>query len=130
MAQLVLSELVTSARTYAPGTRLLNPEADEGAVKASVWDSSTTLPEVPARASDRVGQLVLEIVGGPPELLHSPGTGGGMHYRDLRTRLTPLRETGPATSCDRPGKELAASGPRFPEQTFMHVLSPRPLPLP
>jgi anti-sigma regulatory factor (Ser/Thr protein kinase) len=46
MVQLVVSELVTNARKYAPGPCLLNLEISEGAVQISVWDSSTTLPSV------------------------------------------------------------------------------------
>ncbi|MEU6324651.1 ATP-binding protein [Streptomyces sp. NPDC047009] len=62
MAQLVVSELVTNARKYAPGPCLLSLEIEDGAVQISVWDSSTTLPTVLAPDPGRVGQHGLEIV--------------------------------------------------------------------
>ncbi|MFJ8470049.1 ATP-binding protein [Streptomyces swartbergensis] len=62
MVQLVVSELVTNARKYAPGPCLLDLEISEGAVQISVWDSSTTLPSVLATDPNRVGQHGLELV--------------------------------------------------------------------
>ncbi|AGF68015.1 regulatory protein [Streptomyces hygroscopicus subsp. jinggangensis TL01] len=62
MVQLVVSELVTNARKYAPGPCLLDLEVSEGAVQVSVWDSSTTLPSVSSADPDRIGQHGLEIV--------------------------------------------------------------------
>jgi hypothetical protein len=61
MAQLVVSELVTNARKYAPGPCLLDLEIVEGAVQISVWESSTTLPSIQAADPERVGQHGLEI---------------------------------------------------------------------
>ncbi|MER6619224.1 ATP-binding protein [Streptomyces sp. NPDC000931] len=60
--QLVVSELVTNARKYAPGPCLLTLKAGEGAVEVTVWDSEPCLPV--ARSTDpcRVGQHGLEIV--------------------------------------------------------------------
>ncbi|WP_051844672.1 ATP-binding protein [Streptomyces sp. NRRL S-813] len=60
--QLVVSELVTNARKYAPGPCLLTLEIEDAAVQISVWDSSTTLPTVLAPDPCRVGQHGLEIV--------------------------------------------------------------------
>ncbi|MGV9934115.1 ATP-binding protein [Streptomyces olivaceoviridis] len=62
MVQLVVSEMVTNARKYAPGPCLLSLEVDGGAVEVSVWDSSTTLPAIGAMDPERVGQHGLEIV--------------------------------------------------------------------
>ncbi|MFE8945851.1 ATP-binding protein [Streptomyces sp. NPDC007856] len=62
MVQLVVSELVTNARKYAPGPCLLTLEIEEGTVEVSVWDSSTMLPSVLAADPDRIGQHGLEIV--------------------------------------------------------------------
>ncbi|MBT3155393.1 ATP-binding protein [Streptomyces sp. CHD11] len=62
MVQLVVSELVTNARKYAPGPCLLDLEISEGAVQISVWDSEITLPSVLAADAERVGQHGLEIV--------------------------------------------------------------------
>jgi len=62
MVELVVSELVTNARKYAPGPCLLDLEIIEDAVQITVWDSDTTLPEVHAADAERVGQHGLEIV--------------------------------------------------------------------
>ncbi len=61
MVQLVVSELVTNARKYAPGPCLLDLEIVEGTVEISVWDSSTTLPAVLAADPERIGQHGLKI---------------------------------------------------------------------
>src|SRR5690606_10572257 len=60
--QLVVSELATNARKYAPGPCLLDLEIIEDAVQITVWDSGTTLPSVQATDAERVGQHGLEIV--------------------------------------------------------------------
>ncbi|MEU3889116.1 ATP-binding protein [Streptomyces sp. NPDC029041] len=62
MVQLVVSELVTNARKYAPGPCLLTLDIVDGAVRISVWDSSTTLPAILAPDPSRIGQHGLEIV--------------------------------------------------------------------
>ncbi|WP_367048626.1 ATP-binding protein [Streptomyces sp. Je 1-332] len=62
MVQLVVSELVTNTRKYAPGPFLVTLEVQNGAVDVSVWDSSTTLPAVLAQDPSRIGQHGLEIV--------------------------------------------------------------------
>src|SRR4051794_17530340 len=62
MVQLVVSELVTNARKYAPGTCLLTLEANDGAVEVTVWDGDPTLPVARAADPGRVGQHGLEIV--------------------------------------------------------------------
>ncbi|MFD4481640.1 MULTISPECIES: ATP-binding protein [unclassified Streptomyces] len=62
MVQLVVSELVTNARKYAPGPCLLTLEIQGGAVQVSVWDSNTTLPAVLTADPGRIGQHGLEIV--------------------------------------------------------------------
>ncbi|MFC8760464.1 ATP-binding protein [Streptomyces sp. NPDC057193] len=61
--QLVVSELVTNARKYAPGPCLLTLEVNDGAsVEVSVWDSSPTPPAILAPDPTRIGQHGLEIV--------------------------------------------------------------------
>ncbi len=60
--RLVVSELVTNARKYAPGPCLLTLGFHEGAVEVTVWDSSTTLPLILPPDPTRVGQHGLEIV--------------------------------------------------------------------
>ncbi|MFG3172277.1 ATP-binding protein [Streptomyces sp. NPDC048200] len=62
MVQLVVSELVTNARKYAPGPCLLEVEISAGTVQISVWDSNTTQPSVQAADPQRIGQHGLEIV--------------------------------------------------------------------
>jgi anti-sigma regulatory factor (Ser/Thr protein kinase) len=62
VVQLLVSELVTNARKYAPGPCLLTLEVCAGAVEVTVWDSSTTLPAVQAPDTNRIGQHGLEIV--------------------------------------------------------------------
>ncbi|MFC9219800.1 ATP-binding protein [Streptomyces hygroscopicus] len=62
MVQLVVSELVTNARKYAPGPCLLTLEVNEGAIEVTVWDSNPTPPAVLAPDPTRIGQHGLEIV--------------------------------------------------------------------
>jgi anti-sigma regulatory factor (Ser/Thr protein kinase) len=62
IVQLVVSELVTNTRKYAPGPCLLTLEASAGSVEVTVWDSSATLPAILAPDPGRVGQHGLEIV--------------------------------------------------------------------
>jgi anti-sigma regulatory factor (Ser/Thr protein kinase) len=62
VVQLVVSELVTNARKYAPGPCLLDLAVSGGAVQVSVWDSSTTVPSVLPADPQRIGQHGLEIV--------------------------------------------------------------------
>jgi len=62
--QLVVSELVTNARKYAPGPWLLDLEISDGAVEVSVWDTDPTLPMAQPADPGRVGQHGLEIVIG------------------------------------------------------------------
>ncbi|GGX23230.1 ATP-binding protein [Streptomyces chryseus] len=62
MVQLVVSELVTNARKYAPGPCLLTLEVKSGAVEVSVWDSNPTPPAILAPDPTRIGQHGLEIV--------------------------------------------------------------------
>ncbi|MFD8376553.1 ATP-binding protein [Streptomyces sp. NPDC059688] len=62
MVQLVVSELVTNARKYAPGPCLLSLEAADGAVEVTVWDSEPCLPVAQTTDPNRVGRHGLEIV--------------------------------------------------------------------
>lgn len=62
LVQLVVSELVTNARKYAPGPCLLTLEISDGAIEVTVWDSEPVLPTARAADPDRVGQHGLEIV--------------------------------------------------------------------
>ncbi|MFF3906344.1 ATP-binding protein [Streptomyces sp. NPDC001848] len=62
LTQLVVSELVTNARKYAPGPVLLEVRIADGAVEVEVWDSDPVLPVARAADPGRVGQHGLEIV--------------------------------------------------------------------
>ncbi len=62
MVQLVVSELVTNARKYAPGPCLLTLKIEDRAAQVSVWDSGTAVPAVLAPDPSRIGQHGLEIV--------------------------------------------------------------------
>ncbi|MEW2291112.1 ATP-binding protein [Streptomyces sp. NPDC006743] len=62
LTQLVVSELVTNARKYAPGPALLDLRITGGMVEISVWDSDPVLPVARAADAGRVGQHGLEIV--------------------------------------------------------------------
>ncbi|TXS20305.1 ATP-binding protein [Streptomyces sp. adm13(2018)] len=60
--QLVVSELVTNARKYAPGPCLLTLEVDGGAIEVSVWDGNPTPPAILGPDPTRIGQHGLELV--------------------------------------------------------------------
>lgn len=60
--RLVVSELVTNARKYAPGPVLLELRISGSEVEVVVWDSDPVLPLARAADPGRVGQHGLEIV--------------------------------------------------------------------
>ncbi|MCZ4607586.1 ATP-binding protein [Streptomyces sp. Lzd4kr] len=62
LTQLVVSELVTNARKYAPGPVLMELRITAHAVDIVVWDSDPTIPAARAADPGRVGQHGLEIV--------------------------------------------------------------------
>ncbi|GHJ99999.1 hypothetical protein SY2F82_17970 [Streptomyces sp. Y2F8-2] len=62
MTQLVVSELVTNARKYAPGPVLMDLRIVGDLVEVAVWDSQPVLPMARAADPGRVGQHGLEIV--------------------------------------------------------------------
>ncbi|GAA3494614.1 ATP-binding protein [Streptomyces prasinosporus] len=62
LTQLVVSELVTNARKYAPGPVLLDLRIAGDLVEVVVWDSDPVLPVARAADAGRVGQHGLEIV--------------------------------------------------------------------
>ncbi|MFF7857847.1 ATP-binding protein [Streptomyces sp. NPDC007904] len=71
VTQLVVSELVTNARKYAPGSALLDLRIVGGdAVEVAVWDSDPMLPVVRAADAGRVGQHGLEIVMAVAQTFH------------------------------------------------------------
>ncbi|MEV7081955.1 ATP-binding protein [Streptomyces sp. NPDC093516] len=62
LTQLVVSELVTNARKYAPGPVLMDLRIVGDTVEVAVWDSAPVLPVARAADAGRVGQHGLEIV--------------------------------------------------------------------
>ncbi|MFJ8503778.1 ATP-binding protein [Streptomyces avermitilis] len=62
LTQLVVSELVTNARKYAPGPVVMELRIAGATVEVIVWDSDPVLPVPRAADADRVGQHGLEIV--------------------------------------------------------------------
>lgn len=62
LTQLVVSELVTNARKYAPGPVLMELRLTARAVEVVVWDSDPTVPVARAGDPGRIGQHGLEIV--------------------------------------------------------------------
>ncbi|MGW3680421.1 ATP-binding protein [Streptomyces prasinus] len=62
LTQLVVSELVTNARKYAPGPVLMDLRIAGDTVEVVVWDSEPVLPVPRAADAERVGQHGLEIV--------------------------------------------------------------------
>jgi len=62
LTQLVVSELVTNARQYAPVPVLMELRIVGSLVEVVVWDSDPVLPVARAADAGRVGQHGLEIV--------------------------------------------------------------------
>lgn len=56
LTRLVVSELVTNARKYAPGPALMELRIAGDAVEVAVWDSDPVLPVARAADAGRVGQ--------------------------------------------------------------------------
>ncbi|MEV6196499.1 ATP-binding protein [Streptomyces sp. NPDC051920] len=62
IAQLIVSELVTNARKYAPGPAVLRLRITGDALRIELWDSNPVPPAVRAPDPRRIGQHGLEIV--------------------------------------------------------------------
>ena len=62
LTQLVVSELVTNARKYAPGPALLDLRITGATVEVVVWDTDPVLPVARAADAGGVGQRGLGIV--------------------------------------------------------------------
>lgn len=75
--ELVVSELVTNARKYAPGPYLLALEVQDGSVEVSVWDGNPTPPGVLPPDPYRVGRHGLEIVMAAARRFHVRREGAG-----------------------------------------------------
>ncbi|MEV7003909.1 ATP-binding protein [Streptomyces sp. NPDC093982] len=95
MVQLVVSELVTNARKYAPGPCLLTLEISGGAIEVTVWDSNPTPPVILAPNPTRIGQHGLEIV-------MAVGQSFAIHREPVGKRITAA-----IVLADDPGGDLA-----------------------
>jgi len=62
IVQLIVSELVTNARKYAPGPALLELHVTGSTLRIELWDSNPLPPSVKAPDPGRIGQHGLEIV--------------------------------------------------------------------
>ncbi|WP_030294726.1 ATP-binding protein [Streptomyces katrae] len=62
VVELIVSELVTNARKYAPGPNRLTLEVIGGCLEVSVWDSNPTPPAILPPDPLRIGQHGLEVV--------------------------------------------------------------------
>ncbi|MET7988759.1 MULTISPECIES: ATP-binding protein [unclassified Streptomyces] len=62
IVQLIVSELVTNARKYAPGPAVLRLRITGNALRIELWDSNPLPPAVNAPDPQRIGQHGLEIV--------------------------------------------------------------------
>ncbi|MGW6212378.1 ATP-binding protein [Streptomyces sp. NPDC055109] len=62
IVQLIVSELVTNARKYAPGPALLKLHIHGTVLTFELWDSSPVVPAAKAPNPERIGQHGLEIV--------------------------------------------------------------------
>ncbi|MFG2424850.1 ATP-binding protein [Streptomyces sp. NPDC048448] len=62
IVQLIVSELVTNARKYAPGPALLHLRVTGPVLQVELWDSNPVAPAAKAPDPTRVGQHGLEIV--------------------------------------------------------------------
>ncbi|MFD4577285.1 ATP-binding protein [Streptomyces sp. NPDC058417] len=97
LTQLVVSELVTNARKYAPGPVLMELRITDGAVEVVVWDSDPGLPVARAADPGRVGQHGLEIVMAVAESLE-------VHREPVGKRITArVALTDPAEPGAAPG---------------------------
>lgn len=62
VVQLIVSELVTNARKYAPGPCVVNVELARPVLEITVWDTDPILPVARAADPGRIGGHGLEIV--------------------------------------------------------------------
>lgn len=99
MVQLVVSELVTNARKYAPGPCLLTLEINGGAIEVSVWDSSPTPPAILAPDPTRIGQHGLEIV-------MAVGQSFAIHREPVGKRITTAIVLADTPGGDAAGRQL------------------------
>ncbi|MGW6492718.1 ATP-binding protein [Streptomyces sp. NPDC055056] len=74
IVQLIVSELVTNARKYAPGPALLKLHIRGTVLTIELWDSSPIVPAAKAPNPERIGQHGLEIVAALAQTLTAEST--------------------------------------------------------
>ncbi|MFJ8802798.1 ATP-binding protein [Streptomyces sp. NPDC102487] len=79
IAQLVVSELVTNARKYAPGPALLQLRVVDTVLQVDLWDSNPMLPAAKGADPTRIGQHGLEIVKALAQNVSVEAAKGGKH---------------------------------------------------
>ncbi|MFF0516805.1 ATP-binding protein [Streptomyces sp. NPDC004250] len=99
MVQLVVSELVTNARKYAPGPCLLAQEVNGSTVEVTVWDSDPTPPAILAPDPARIGQHGLEIV-------MAVGQSFAIHREPVGKRMTTAIALADDPGGDAAGRQL------------------------
>lgn len=108
--QLVVSELATNARKYAPGPVLMDLCIVGDAVEGVVWDCDPVLPLARAADAGRVGQHGLEIVRAVSqgfEAQREPVGNASPSASPSWTTLAPPSDTGP---CRPTGSPPSAGG--------------------
>lgn len=100
LTRLVVSELVTNARKYAPGPVLLSLRVVGDLVEVVVWDSDPELPTAQAADAGRVSQHGLEIVKAVAQTFEMRSEPVG---KRITARLLLVDDTGGAV-CGRPSQ--------------------------
>ncbi|MER5880643.1 ATP-binding protein [Streptomyces sp. NPDC001910] len=77
IVQLIVSELVTNARKYAPGPSVLTLRIYNALLTVELWDSSPVIPAAKTLNPERVGQHGLEIVAALAQTLTTEPTVNG-----------------------------------------------------
>lgn len=99
LTRLVVSELVTNARKYAPGPVLMELRVTVDSVEVIVWDSDPSVPSARAVDPGRIGQHGLEIVKAVSEDL-------SVHQEPVGKRITARIALADApTSGTAPGRD-------------------------
>ncbi|MFJ6836428.1 ATP-binding protein [Streptomyces sp. NPDC091209] len=92
IVQLIVSELVTNARKYAPGPARLRLRVAGSVLRIDLWDGNPVLPAARATDPKRVGQHGLEIVTALAQSLTTEVT---LHGKRLTVTVDLARAAGP-----------------------------------
>lgn len=113
LTQLVVSELVTNARKYAPGPGLMDLRIVGEAVEVVVWDSDPVLPVATPADAARVGQHGLEIVRAVAQdfAVRREAVGKRVMARIALRDVAPGRDRAPDRDRARTSEGTATTGP-------------------